>query len=132
MIKKATTVGDIWGISICRSGPKLTHLLFADDSLVFCRATVNECQKIMEILSAYERASGQKINRDKKNLFFSKSTSQDMQMLIKDTIGVPIVQHYEIYLGLPSFVGQKKKECFDNIKQRVWKKLQGWEGKLLS
>ena len=53
-------------------------------------------------------------------------------MLIKDTIRVPIVQHYEKYLGLPSFVGQKKKECFDNIKQQVWKKLQGWEGKLLS
>ena len=24
------------------------------------------------------------------------------------------------------------KDSFDNIKQRVWKKLQGWEGKLLS
>lgn len=46
-------------------------------------------------------------------------------MLIKDTIEVPIVQHYEKYLGLSSFVGRKKKECFDNIKQRVWKKLKG-------
>lgn len=79
----------------------------------------------MEILSTYERASGQKINRDKIIPFFSKSTSQDMQMLIKDTIEVPIVQHYEKYLGLSSFVGRKKKECFDNIKQRVWKKLKG-------
>ena len=70
LIKKATAMGDIRGISICRSGPKLTHLLFADDSLVFCRATVNDCQKLMDILSAYERASGQKINRDKTNLFF--------------------------------------------------------------
>ena len=43
-----------------------------------------------------------------------------------------MVQEYEKYLGLPSFIGQKKKESFDNTKQRVWKKLQGWEGKLLS
>ena len=35
-------------------------------------------------------------------------------------------------MGLPSFIGWKKKESFDNTKQRVWKKLQGWEGKLLS
>ena len=27
---------------------------------------------------------------------------------------------------------KKKEDSFDNIKQRDWKKLQGWEGKLLS
>lgn len=31
-----------------------------------------------------------------------------MQLLVKDDIGVPIVQHYEEYLDLPSFVGRKK------------------------
>ena len=43
-----------------------------------------------------------------------------------------MVQQYEKYLGLPSFIGRKKNESFDNIKQRVRKKLQSWEGKLLS
>ena len=43
-----------------------------------------------------------------------------------------MVQQYDKYLGLPSFVGRNKKASFDNIKQQVWKKLQGWEGKLLS
>ena len=43
-----------------------------------------------------------------------------------------MVQQYEKYLGLPSSIGRKKKESFDNIRQMVWKKLQGWEGKLLS
>ena len=42
------------------------------------------------------------------------------------------VEHYEKYLGLPSFVGRNKKASFDNIKQQVWKKLQGREGKLFS
>ncbi|XP_050256732.1 uncharacterized mitochondrial protein AtMg00310-like [Quercus robur] len=55
-----------------------------------------------------------------------------MQTPIKEALGVPMVQQYEKYLGLPSFIGRKKKDSFDNIKQRVWKKLQGWEGKLLS
>ena len=55
-----------------------------------------------------------------------------MQNTIKTALGVPVVQQYEKYLGLPSFIGRRKKESFDNIKQRVWKKLQGWEGKLLS
>ena len=43
-----------------------------------------------------------------------------------------MVQQYDKYLGLPSFVGRNKKASFDNIKQQVWKKFQGWEGKLLS
>ena len=79
MIKKAADNGDIQGVSICRNGPKLTHLFFADYSLLFCRATTQECQKVLEILSSYERALGQKLNRDKISLFFSKSTSFEMQ-----------------------------------------------------
>lgn len=56
-----------------------------------------------------------------------------VQDAIKDALGVPVVQQYEKYLGLPSFIGRKKKkESFDNINQQVWKKLLGWEGKLLS
>ena len=35
LIKKAELQGDIHGYSLCRRGPKLTHLLFTDDSLIF-------------------------------------------------------------------------------------------------
>ena len=129
-MRKAEENGDIRGVSSCRSAPKLTHLLFANDSLIFCRAKINECEKLLEILATYERAYGQQINRDKTTLCFSKSTSQQMQTSIQEALGVPVVKQYEKYLGLPSFIGRKKKESFNNIKQRVWKKLQGWEGKL--
>ena len=64
MIQKVVDFGDIQGVSICRNGPKLTHLFFVDDSLLFCRATTQECHKVLEILSSYERVSGQKLNRD--------------------------------------------------------------------
>ena len=40
--------------------------------------------------------------------------------------------HYEQYLGLPSLVGRSKKTSFDYIKERTWRKLQGWKEKLLS
>ena len=35
LINKATTNGDIRGVSICHNGPKITHLFFVDDSLIF-------------------------------------------------------------------------------------------------
>ena len=103
-----------------------------DDSLLFCRATVQECQKVLEILEKYGRCSGQQINKNKTTIFFSKLTSEDMRTHIKQALGVPEIKQYEKYLGLPSFVGRRKKASFNFIKEKVWKKLQGWEEKLLS
>ena len=42
------------------------------------------------------------------------------------------IRSYEKYLGLPSLVGRNKKASFNYIKERVWRKLQGWEEQLLS
>ena len=58
LISKAAHNGDIWGVSLCRNGPRITHLLFADDSLLLCRAREEECQSLLEVLAKYERASG--------------------------------------------------------------------------
>ncbi|KAK9983964.1 hypothetical protein SO802_033489 [Lithocarpus litseifolius] len=132
MIKKAEMDGDIHGFSLCRRGPKLTHLLFADDCLLFCRATMDECGRVLDILKDYEEASGQKINKTKTALFFSKATDAAIKNNIKEAWGVPEIMQYEKYLGLPSFVGKGKKASFNYIKERVWRKIQGWEGKLLS
>ena len=66
--------GGINGVSICRNGPKVSHLFFADDSVLFCRAKEEECQTILDLLAIYERGWGQKINREKTNIFFSSNT----------------------------------------------------------
>ena len=132
LIKHVERSGDIHGFSLCRRGPKLTHLLFADDSLPFCRATMEECGKVLELLSKYEEASGQKVNKSKTSIFFSKTTNAEVKRDIKEAWGVSEIMHYERYLGLPSFVGKGKKASFNYIKEKVWRKLQGWEGKLLS
>ena len=55
-----------------------------------------------------------------------------MRNNIKEAWGVLEIMQYEKYLGLPSFVGKGKKASFNYIKERVWRKIQGWEGKLLS
>ena len=77
-------------------------------------------------------SQAKKINRDKTALFFSKSVTEANKQIIKGILGVREIRHYEKYLGLPSLTGKGKRASFNYIKERVWRKLQGWEGKLLS
>ena len=63
MLQQATSNDRIRGFSLCKRGPKISHLFFADDSLLFCRASLADLQAIQDILSLYEQASGQKLNR---------------------------------------------------------------------
>ena len=110
-----------------------SHIFFfADDSVLFCSAKEEECQKILDILAIYERGQGQKINREKTNIFFSSNTPHEVQAQILQVLGVPAICHFEKYLGLSTLVGRAKKQSFIYIKERVWKKLQGWKEKLLS
>ena len=59
LIKASVGNGSMEGIAICRGGPQLSHLFFADDSLIFCKATIAECDALQRVLGVYEQASGQ-------------------------------------------------------------------------
>ena len=84
-----------------------------------------KCEKTKNILNTYEAAFGQMVNKDKTTLFFSRYTDDATQEEIKVSLGLPAIQHYEKYLGLPFFVGRNKKACFTHIKERIWSKMQG-------
>lgn len=42
------------------------------------------------------------------------------------------VERHSKYLGLPTIVGRSKKAVFSCLKERIWKKIQGWKEKLMS
>ena len=54
-----------------RAAPKVSHLFFADDTLIFAKADMRNCEGILEILNKYGIASGQCINFDKSSILFS-------------------------------------------------------------
>lgn len=75
-IHEAAQNQQISRIFICRGYPKITHLFFTDNNLLFCKAKAHKCQKLVSILKNYEVASGQKINTNKSSVFFSPNTKQ--------------------------------------------------------
>ena len=52
--------------------------------------------------------------------------------MIKSMLGVKEVEKFESYLGLPTLLGRSKYQAISFLKDRVWKKMQGWKGKMLS
>ena len=131
LLQKAELEGQIHGVSICKRAPTISHLLFADDSLLFCHTNQNEVTEINEILQLYAEASGQCINMEKSSIFFNSNTNQQQHLTVKNLFGVREVQRFESYFGLPTLIGRAKYQTFLVLEDRVWKKLQGWKGKLL-
>ena len=59
LIKFSVANGVLEGVTVCRGGPKLSHIFFANDSLIFYKVSLEECDALQQILKVYEDASGQ-------------------------------------------------------------------------
>jgi hypothetical protein len=132
LFQQASALGHLKGIQSCRGGPWVSHLFFADDSLLFGQANIFECSKILEILNLYEGNSGQKINREKTAIYFSSNTSQATRQLILEFWGSQGASNFDKYLGLPAMIGRSKKSIFNGLKERIVQRLQGWKEIFLS
>ena len=64
---------DIRGVAICRNGPWVSHLFFADYNVLFCCVIEAECQRILDVLAIYEGVRGKKLT-EKRPIFFSTQT----------------------------------------------------------
>jgi hypothetical protein len=132
MLSRADRMGVLEGVPTSRRGPRINHLFFADDSLLFCRADASHWNNLSNILHMYERASGKRLNSTKTAIYFSRNTAAEVKQQILDMSGIPSSQQYDKYLGLPALVGKSHTKEFKCIIDKVWKMLQDWKLKLLS
>uniref|UniRef100_A0A803P3X8 Reverse transcriptase domain-containing protein n=1 Tax=Cannabis sativa TaxID=3483 RepID=A0A803P3X8_CANSA len=132
LLNEASRENKIHGLRFGNMENRLTHLLFADDSLVFLEATMEEGQALMEILRTYSTLSGQCINYTKSNLCVGRKIHHIEGQRLATSLGVTFIENHTKYLGLPAFVGRNKKEAFGIVRNKVWEKLQGWKMGLFS
>src|SRR5438132_557314 len=106
------------GVQIARNTPPISHLLFADDSLLLFKASSAGVESIRDTITQYCNASGQRVNRDKSSIFFGKGCPQALREDVKAILQVSNESINKRYLGLPSDVGRSKNGSFKYLRDQ--------------
>ncbi|XP_026378357.1 uncharacterized protein LOC113272774 [Papaver somniferum] len=120
-------IGLIHGMKICKAAPSISHLLFADDCMIFYKANTIEAQNIMQLLQTFGSTSGQLINFHKSGIFFSKNTNPELIPQISHSMGVQVLQLDDKYLRSPLFTHRSKINSFKPGVEKFKLRLTGWK-----
>ena len=131
-IKKAEREKQLTGIKVARACPSISHLLFADDSLFFCKAQREECHTILRILKEYEVVSGQLINFEKSSIQFGHKIGDSLKQELRDILGIQNLGGMGSYLGLPENLGGSKIQVFSFVQDRLNNRVNGWTFKFFT
>ena len=119
LCSKAEKDGSLPGIKVARGCPRINHLLFADDTMIFCQASEENCLKLNCILLQYEEASSQKINADKSSITFSSKTPPEKRFVVKGILKISKEGGSGKYLGLPKHFCRRKRYLLTSIVDRI-------------
>lgn len=120
---KAQESGQIAGIKVAATSPRLNHLL----TMFFGISNDRTCKALKEILQKfYEEASRQQISCEKSAITFSKRTPQTIKRRVKQLLGITKEGSQGKYLGLPESFGRKKKDLFNSVVDRIRQRSLSW------
>lgn len=108
LMKLVMRKGSIKRAKASRLGSTISHLLFADDSLLFWEASESGATILKGILNDYEGASGQMVNFVKSIVIFSTNTGEVDRSNVLRILGMRSSSNIEKYLRLPNMVGKDK------------------------
>lgn len=104
-------------IRIARACPPFSHLFFADDSLLFTKATKKEAISISKELVDYSTITGQEINFDKLAVCFSPNTTRRSKRKIAKILKIQEVACHERYWAF--LVVYPKRRCHISITLKI-------------
>lgn len=127
MIDIAGEASLIDGFKPALTVPRITHLQFADDTIIFCGAEEEQVKNVVAILRCFEAISGLKVNLAK-----SSATEESTLDWLVDIMGCKVDSLPSCYLGLPLCQGTIPKSLWNLVVDRVEFKLASWRAKCLS
>lgn len=102
-----------------RNGPVITHLMFAYDLLLFNEASKQHVDCVMECINNFCDISGQKVNKDKTNIFFSRNVRPEIKNDSCCTMGFKNSTSLRKYLGVPLHNGRVRRDKYRNIIDKI-------------
>ncbi|KAK8918468.1 hypothetical protein KSP39_PZI020941 [Platanthera zijinensis] len=88
LLERAERLGSLRGVAVCPLAPRISHLLFADDTLIFAQAERSVAVAISGMLDSFSKASGLAINLHKSRVVFSRATPEAVAEDITAILGV--------------------------------------------
>ena len=118
MLSTATALGQIRGLRIGSNATLLSHLQFADDTLLFCEADVQQLSLIKRILFGFQTLSGLAVNYNKSAMVVlgkeERWAQQTAHILNCTWVKLPI-----FYLGIPLGANMKKASSWQGIINKI-------------
>ena len=133
MLDKAVHEGRLSGFNVGASAGRsliVSHLLFADDTLIFCDANIDQMLILRMVLIWFEVVSSLKVNLGKSELV-SVGAVHNMDLLVV-VLGCKQGSLPMKYLGLPLGAKFKDKSIWNPILEKMERKLAGWKKLYLS
>lgn len=113
-------------------GPKINHLAFADDIILFSGGCRKSLDLMMETLSNYERVSGQEFNKLKSSVSLSNKKDEQARQRVEAITGMTYKGFPIKYLGCPLYEGRKNYALFPELMGKILHRIGGWQNKFLS
>ena len=111
-------------------GVQISHLLFADDTLVFCQASQDQLTYLSWLLMWFEAMSGLRINLEKSELIpvWRVENIDDLAL----DFGCRVGNLSSTYLGLLLGAPFKSVSMWDGVEERFRRRLAMWKKQYLS
>jgi hypothetical protein len=132
LIEREESLGLLHGIKMARMCPPISHILFADDVIIFSKANASEAGVILKWLRTYFSWSGQHINMSKSAIFFSRNCKPSVKEAVNGILHLALLPSRDKYLGIPLFMNRSKKESFIDLKGKILARILRWKARFLS
>ncbi|MQL77174.1 hypothetical protein Taro_009586 [Colocasia esculenta] len=131
-IKNMVDSGYLLPYSGPRRCPPISHLLYADDTLVFLNGSIRNVRRLMDFLNKYAGSSGQFINSNKSCFMLADKVATHAANKIKEVTSYSRKMGSLNYLGVPLKPGRLKSADYCSLIDKVDGKFKTWKSKLLS
>jgi hypothetical protein len=108
----------------------LNHLLFVDDTLIFCGVQAEQIRHLRCIFSCFETTSGLRINLRKSEIV-PIGDVEDVEGLAQ-LLGCRVASLPMTYMGLPLTASYKATSIWNGVIEKMERQLAGWKQMYLS